>query len=167
MAERLTLQWYHTHSCAYMCPVEKMTFEESQRLTALTEISYRDLVPVSWEWLANPVYCSDSDLLSELQTDSSIINLHLKPGSHSLNTLLGSLAMDHSSCTRAHFHFFGWWSWKIINQLVMGSMMMSLSSQGSLALAPQGSPACLRPLEGAGRFSGGVGGVSQRHRIHL
>lgn len=81
----LTLQWYHTHSCAYMCPVEKMTFEESQCLTVFPEISYKDLVPVSWEWLASPVYCSNSDPISQLQTDSSIIILHLKPSPHSLS----------------------------------------------------------------------------------
>lgn len=148
MAERLTSQWCHTHSCAYMCPVEKMTFEESQCLTVFPEISCRDLVPVSWERLANPAYCSSSDPLSQLQTDPSIITLHLKARGHSLSPLLGSLAMDHSSYTRAHIHFLGWWSWKIL--LGMGSVMMSLSAHLCV-------PA---PLEGAGMLCAGVGGVT-------
>lgn len=39
MAESLTLLWYQTHSYAYMCPMEKMAFEENEHLAAFTEIS--------------------------------------------------------------------------------------------------------------------------------
>lgn len=39
MAERLTLLWHQTHSYAYMCPMEKMIFEEKQCLAVFTETS--------------------------------------------------------------------------------------------------------------------------------
>jgi len=39
MAQRITLLWYQTHVYAYICLMEKMTFEENQHLSVFTEIS--------------------------------------------------------------------------------------------------------------------------------
>lgn len=104
MAESLTLLWYQTHSYAYMCPMEKMAFEENEHLAAFTEI------------LGNLVYYNDSDLYSQLK------QAHYAPPP----LLLGSLDMDHSLYTWTHFNFFGWWNSKIISQLIMRTVMMCL-----------------------------------------